>query len=137
MILGANHFTISVKDLQKAFHFYRDVLGFRPLMKHSRGAYFLAGELWFCLDVADQESRKSESDYTHLAFSVESEHFQTVVEKIKSSGATIWKENVSEGQSLYFLDPDGHRFEIHVGNWKTRLQSAKEKPWGENVEFFE
>lgn len=29
-----------------------DVLGFKPLMKHSKGTYFLAGDFWFCLAMA-------------------------------------------------------------------------------------
>jgi hypothetical protein len=33
----------------------------------------------------------------------------------------LWKENTSEGDSLYFLDPDGHRLELHVGSLDSRL----------------
>lgn len=137
MIRGLNHITVAVKNLEKSFEFYRDVLGFKPLMKHAKGAYFLAGDLWFCLDLDATTRPEALPEYTHFAFTVEASDFPALADKIKKSGAKIWKENVSEGDSLYFLDPDGHKLEIHVGNWQTRLRSAKEKPWNSSLEFFD
>lgn len=54
-----------------------------------------------------------------------------------NSGAILFKENTSPGKSLYFLDLDGHKLEIHVGDWKTRIAAKKENPgkWT-NVEWF-
>jgi len=37
--------------------------------------------------------------------------------------------NKSEGQSLYILDTDGHKLEIHVGDLKSRLKSLKIRPY--------
>ena len=62
--------------------------------------------------------------------------FDAFAKRIKASGAEIFQENVTEGKSLYFLDPDGHKLEIHVGDLKSRLKSAKETPW-KGLEFFE
>lgn len=51
MIQGLNHITLAVKDLEKSFHFYSEILGFKPLMNSDSNAYFLAGDLWFCIQV--------------------------------------------------------------------------------------
>lgn len=38
--------------------------------------------------------------------------FVAVVARIRAAGASEWKDNSSEGASLYFLDPNGHRLEV-------------------------
>jgi catechol 2,3-dioxygenase-like lactoylglutathione lyase family enzyme len=139
MIYALNHITLAVKDMERSFDFYRNVLGFTPLVKWEGSAYFLVGQgpasFWFCLD--REAKRQESSDSTHYAFSVEEKDFEALSEKIKASGARIYKENTSPGQSLYFLDPDGHKLEIHVGNWKDRIASKKKDPgkWT-HVEWF-
>ena len=137
MIRGINHITIAVKDLEKSFTFYRDLLEFKPLVRHSTGAYFLAGDLWFCLDLDLKTRSEPLPEYTHFAFTVEQRDFDAFSAKLKDAKVKIWKENISEGESLYFLDPDGHKLEIHVGDWKTRIMSTKERPWNETLVFFE
>ena len=139
MIIGINHMTLAVHDIERSFAFYRDVLGFEPLCKWEGSAYFLVGDsetgLWFCLD--RDPGRMSTSCATHYAFSVKPEDFATLSDRIKQSGAIVYKNNTSPGYSLYFLDPDGHKLEIHVGDWKTRITAKKEHPgnW-KNVEWF-
>jgi catechol 2,3-dioxygenase-like lactoylglutathione lyase family enzyme len=137
MISGLNHITFSVSDLENSFHFYKDILGFRPLVRHSKGAYFLAGDLWFCLDLDSTTRNGPLPEYTHVAFSIDQKAFEEISTSIRSSQVKIWKENKSEGQSIYFLDPDGHKLEVHVGDWKSRLQALKTKPWNDSVEIFE
>ena len=133
MITGLNHITISVRSLDKSFFFYKNVLGFIPRMKWKKGAYFEAGNLWFVI-FEDENARESElPEYTHLAFSVTQENFQLMARRIIESGAKILKENASEGDSLYFLDPNGHKLEIHCGNLESRLQHYAGK---EGYEYF-
>lgn len=141
MISGLNHITLAVKSIDKSFVFYRNVLGFKPLCKWEGSAYFLVGgpddpnALWFCLD--RDVSREKTSCSTHYAFSVSPEDFESLSKRIIASGALLYKQNVSPGESLYFLDPDGHKLEIHTGNWKSRIQAKKENlgKWT-NVEWF-
>lgn len=144
MITAMNHITLAVQDVEKSFEFYRDILNLKPLAKWDKGAYFLVrttdsdvsdSGFWFCLNL--DEKRIPNPCYTHYAFTVSSKNFERLAEKIIAAGAYIFKDNTSPGESLYFLDPDGHKMEIHVGNWRTRIESKKQNlgDW-KNVEWF-
>ncbi len=133
MITGINHITVSVKDIQKSFTFYKDILELKPLCLWPEGAYFLAGNFWFCL--SKDTSHSPNNGYTHFAFSVDPEYFQKMKNKIKENNVPVWKKNKSEGDSIYILDPDGHKLEIHVGDWQSRLQEKKKNPWPD-TQFF-
>lgn len=127
MITDINHVTLAVQDIEKSFTFYSNILGFKPLVKWEKGAYFLIGgeesSDWFCLNL--DKNRKPTDCYTHYAFSVTPENFELLSEKIIKSGTQIFKDNTSPGDSLYFLDPDGHKLEIHASNWQERIKSKK------------
>lgn len=129
MITGLNHVTLSVKDVEESFAFYTQVLGLRPIAKWPRGAYLLAGDTWIAL-VLDENVRESTlSEYTHIAFSVSGDDFERLSTHIKQSEAEIWQESWTEGASLYFVDPNGHKLEIHASDLETRIRMAKEAPW--------
>lgn len=128
MVDGINHITLAVSDLERSFEFYTNVVGLRPVAKWVRGAYLLAGEAWICLSLDARTRRGPEPDYTHVAFSVAKGAFNNSAEAVRSHNVTIWKENKSEGDSLYFLDPDGHKLELHAGDLQTRLAALREQP---------
>ena len=135
MIREVNHITLAVKDVEISFKFYKEVLRFIPLCKWDTGAYFLVGDFWFCLNL--DENRIPNPCYTHFAFTVLDEDFDFMSQHIVASGARIFKENTSPGKSLYFLDPDDHKLEIHVGDWQSRIVRKKMNPekWKE-VEWY-
>ena len=135
MIHGINHINLSVANIERSFDFYYRLVGLKPLCKWPQGAYFLAGNDWFCLNVTDEKTVATGPDYTHYAFSVVQEDFNVLVKRLNNAGITQFKENCSEGDSFYFLDPDAHRLELHVGDWQTRLAAKKLKPWP-NAEFY-
>ena len=128
MISGLNHITIAVSQLQRSLDFYQHLLNFTPEVKWKNGAYLSQESLWLCLSL---DTPKPAQDYTHLAFSVAEDDFDTVAQRIVQAQCQIWKSNHSEGKSLYFLDPDGHKLEIHVGNLAQRLASLKVHPYQE------
>ena len=136
MINGINHITISVKSLNESFQFYSNILGFKPLMKTSKIAYFLAGDLWFCLDEDPHTRLEPLKEYTHVAFTVSIGHLNALRKHLEASHVEIWKKNNSEGESIYFLDPNGHKLEVHVGDWKSRLESIRRDPWDPETIFY-
>ncbi len=120
MLTGLNHITIATSDLEKSFQFYTDILGMKPHARWQKGAYLALGELWFCLNV--DESYPAQ-DYTHIAFSIASDDFQSLRLSLLQNDVKEWQQNHSEGDSLYLLDPDGHKLEIHIGDMQSRISS--------------
>jgi glutathione S-transferase fosA5 len=136
MITGLNHLTLGVADLERAFGFYVEVLGCRAAARWNRGAYVVAGNAWLCLSLDERDGSSSPPGYTHIAFSVEATRFAEARERLIEAGVREWKENRSEGDSFYFLDPDGHRLELHVGDLASRLAACRQNPY-EGMVFFD
>lgn len=135
MITGVNHITFSVSDLDKSFKFYTDVLNCKPVAKWKKGAYLLAGNLWLCLSFDEKTRKAALPEYTHIALNVSVDDWEKCSRQI-FDGATIWKQNTSEGDSLYFLDPDGHKLEIHASDLQARIEAIKKQPY-EDMKFFD
>lgn len=136
MITGVNHITLSIADLPASFDFYTRVLGFRPRLRWARGAYLSAGSLWLALTLDVKVRAGALPEYTHVAFDVEPADFAGVCERLRKAGVTEWQPNSSEGESIYFLDPDGHRLEAHCSNLEARLADARARGWAD-FEFFD
>lgn len=128
MLTGLNHITLAVSDVSASFNFYVETLGFTPRAQWKNGAYLSLGELWLCLSLDTLSIGK---DYTHYAFSIEDEVFDAFAERLKSAGVIEWKVNKSEGKSLYFLDPGGHKLELHAGDLDSRLNACRAQPYDE------
>ena len=132
MIQGINHITWNVHSIEHAFHFYTDILGLKPIMKSDKSAYFLAGSCW-CAIV--EGTCSVNNSYNHLAFDVLPEDFNAIVEKLKLADVVEWKKNDTEGNSFYFLDPSGNKFEVHSSTLQARITEGKAN-WGSSVTWF-
>lgn len=132
MITGVNHITIAVSELSCAFDFYTRLLAMRPHARWRRGAYLTCGGLWICLS---KDLSQPARDYSHIAFSVAPEHYRQTAKRLRSAGVIEWKQNSSEGDSLYFLDPDGQKLEIHSASLTDRLDSLRVAPYEDLVLF--
>ncbi len=126
-VRGLNHITLAVADLDRSTAFYVDGLGLNLAKRWETGAYLEAGALWLCLSYDPETRRKPHPDYTHIAFDVSQEAFAAAVAQVEAAGARPWRQNRSEGDSYYFLDPDGHKMELHVGTLKSRLAAMAGK----------
>lgn len=95
----------------------------------------LAGEFWITL-ILDESARENVSDgYTHIALSVSEDDFDALAERIRRYGARIWQENETEGTSLYFTDPDGHKLELATSNLVARIEADRKDP-PEGMQFY-
>jgi len=122
MLTGLNHITIATSDLERSFLFYTKTLGMTAHARWDAGAYLSLGALWFCLNVDESSPAQ---DYSHIAFSIVSDDFETMRSLLREKGIKEWQKNHTEGNSLYLFDPDGHKLEIHVGNMESRIASMK------------
>lgn len=126
-VSGLNHITLAVANVERSLAFYRDVLGCAVRAVWKDGAYLEAGPLWLCLSRDDNARSSPHPDYSHIAFSLSDADYARMSERLTAE-CVIWKDNRSEGASTYFLDPDGHKLEIHLGTLETRLSHYRENP---------
>jgi catechol 2,3-dioxygenase-like lactoylglutathione lyase family enzyme len=136
MVNGINHITLAVNDVEISFNFYTKILGLKPIVKWKDGAYLLAGNTWIALNQDSKVKNAERPDYSHIAFSCTQADFEDLKKSILKNKCPEWSENKSEGDSLYFCDPDGHKLEIHIGNLETRLREMRNNPWDEFKFYF-
>jgi catechol 2,3-dioxygenase-like lactoylglutathione lyase family enzyme len=136
LLTGLNHLTLAVADLDRSFAFYKDLLGFKPAAIWNTGAYLRLGELWLCLSLDGKRAAGQDPDYTHVAFDIAQNDFAAFRARLLEAGTVEWRQNKSEGDSFYFLDPDGHQLEAHVGSLASRLAECRAAPYA-GMRFFE
>jgi catechol 2,3-dioxygenase-like lactoylglutathione lyase family enzyme len=137
MLTGLNHLTLAVHDLPRSIAFYRDLLHFHLDAQWDTGAYLHVGDLWLCLTLDTAPRDVVAPAYTHYAFSIAQADFAAFCSSLRAAGAVEWQANRSEGDSFYFLDPDGHQLEAHVGSLASRLAECRNKPFKGKVLFDE
>ncbi|RIW37292.1 metallothiol transferase FosB [Bacillus salacetis] len=136
-VKGLSHFLFSVRDLDASVEFYKEVFDARLLVKGRKTAYFDLNGMWLALNEEKDAVRKDDS-YTHIAFSIDERDYERVHEKLVSLGVRILPgrgRSVQDKRSIYFVDPDGYKFEFHTGSLQDRLNYYRaEKP---HMNFFE
>ena len=134
-----NHILFSVSNLEGSIEFYSKVLGAKLVAKGRATAYFDLDGLWLALnqerDILRNEIRDS---YTHMAFSITLSEFDETLDKLKKLNVSILPSRARDDRdkkSIYFEDPDGHKFEFHTGTLKDRMDYYK-KDKG-HMEFYD
>lgn len=143
---GINHLLFSVSDLNSSIRFYQEVFGATLLVRGRKLAYFDLNGLWIALNeetdadlgVPREEIRAALShSYTHLAFTVKPEEFDATLARLRDLQVNILPgrpRDERDAKSVYFTDPDGHKFEFHTSSLHERLEYYRTKP---HMQFYE
>jgi catechol 2,3-dioxygenase-like lactoylglutathione lyase family enzyme len=116
---GVLHFTIPVKNLDRAEKFYAELLGFRKIGRTDRIVFMRAGDNFFNLTFSENPITLNAAGRheIHSAFRVTPQAYENALKLLPEKGIEIFKQEdrrvgVFVGRSAYIRDPDGNVIEF-------------------------
>lgn len=130
MIRSINHICYSVSNLNESIYFYKDILCGDLLLIGKTTAYFDIGGLWVALnEEKDIPRNEIQYSYTHTAFTIDESEYNSWYRWLKKNNVNILEgrtRDVRDKKSIYFIDPDGHKLELHTGTLENRMNYYKD-----------
>ncbi len=115
VIESIDHIGLSVSNLESSIEFYKELFDFEVVekMSNSREAFIKVGEIVIGLfEVEGYASQKSTKN--HISLYIDEEDFDDAVDELREKEIPIvfGPENIRNGKSVVFLDPDGNQIEL-------------------------
>lgn len=128
-----------MSNLERPIEFFINVCGAKLLVKGKSTAYFDLNGTWLALNEEKDIPRNEISQsYTHIAFSIDEGEFDHMYDKLIKLNVNILsgrQRDERDKKSIYFTDPDGHKFEFHTGTLQDRMDYYKQEK--SHMEFYD
>lgn len=115
VIEGINYIGLTVSDLEVSTKFYRELFDFDVVDKMSGAgqAFLRMGEMLIALNEEEGFKSPENSGYA-ISFFVDEEDFDDALEELEDKEINIvhGPENIRNGQTVVFIDPDGNKIEL-------------------------
>lgn len=115
VIESINHIGISVSSIEESINFYKDLFDFEVIEKISNSgqAFLKMGDI--TISLYEVEGYKTDGvSQNRISFYVDEEDFEDALDELEEMEIKIvyGPENIRNGQTVVFLDPDGNNIEL-------------------------
>ena len=115
VIESINHIGITVSNVEESINFYKDLFDFEVIEKISNSgqAFLKMGDI--TISLYEVEGYKTDGvSQNRISFYVDEEDFEDALDELEEMGIKIvyGPENIRNGQTVVFLDPDGNNIEL-------------------------
>jgi catechol-2,3-dioxygenase len=122
-VAGVNELVLEVLDLERAEHFYSELLGLPVVERweHRDAIWILAGAtrigLWKPqVGVAGGRG----GIHVHYALQITDEDYEATVERLRGCGLEVFEDDFGDSRAAYVADPDGNVVEFWTGDISNR-----------------